>query len=1137
MSAPASTTSSSTWRLELLGVARVVRDGLALEPLDRRSAGLLAVLALDGPTPRSRLAGLLWPDSPEDAARANLRQRLKRLRTALGDELVVPDDILRLRPDVLVDAVQLESLAFTGEYNAALKLEGELLSGFDFDDSPELEEWLIAARERLETARREALSAEAARLEEAGDSSAALRFALELLELDPLSEEAHRQVMRLHALRGDRGNALRTFERCRAVLREELGLEPLPETLELARVIEEGTPLSAGLPPSTGASRPVIPTSVLRPPQLVGREHEWATLEAAWNARQVMIVRGQPGAGKTRLVLDVLRSHGEYAFFEGRPGDESVSYAALSRGLQTVLDGFPLHLEVWERRELSRLVPSLQPDPPPPIASDADKLRFLEAVGQVLERLSDHGVQAVAADDLQFMDNASFEAVLYLSARLTSSTLRLILSYRNGELGPDAESRLQESLQTGRSVIVHLQPLERDAVHQLIESLGVPDALALTERLHQHAGGNPMFVLETVKTLFETNAFGAGLPERLPLPDRIQAVIRRRLDRLSPAALRVARVAAVAGTEFSTALAAHVLDAHPLDLAEPISQLEAAQVMTGNRFAHDLIFESALAGVPNTIRSFIHHRVAQYLENTMHLETVQHDPERLAHHWLGAGDEARAVPALIAAGKRQQAQFELVRSAETLEHAGSILERLGRPSEAFQAYHAALESRGKFDLGETRQRTIDRVIQLAVTPTERALAWRDQAALLSEQTRYEAAVEAATQARDHALEAGDQATVLHTLIGLALALGEAYRNQESFELFMQARDLAEQLGDKQQLAECESSMAVLLDRLDRQREALEYHRRPIEHYRVVGDIRNLTESLASLAGAWNAFGLDQNAIVCLDEARALLPRLGEDRDVQLLVMLNRTAVLTQLCRFSEALELIGPLEQLEATYPGQHRHHIRQFKLELFIHLGQIEAAQAVIAEVKRTPDLPTVRRLYTLLLESLIAPGAHNLPLVLEAESLLSGRRPLARTRLNLAKIPCLPAAEAVVFGRGCIEAGLQSEMENLVLTAETRSVPGLLELGRAEEALALSQRAMQRWQTITPLLAYPGEILLNHHRALEAVQHPDMHSHLEFTLAWVLNIADQHVPAEYREDFLTQNHWNRLILGAAKQYGLTRE
>jgi DNA-binding SARP family transcriptional activator len=1136
MSAPSSTTSSSTWQLELLGVARVVRDGMALESLDRRSAGLLAVLALDGPTPRSRLAGLLWPDSPEDAARANLRQRLKRLRTALGDELVIPDDILRLRPDVLVDAVQLESLAFTGEYSAALKLEGELLAGFDFDDSPELEEWLIATRERLGTARREALAAEASRLEEAGDLSAALRFALQLLELDPLSEEAHRQVMRLHALRGDRANALRAFERCRNVLHEELGLKPLPETLELARVIEQDAPLNSTMLPNTGAPRPAIPTFVLRPPQLVGREREWVALEAAWDARQVMIVRGQPGAGKTRLVLDVLHSHGEHVFFEGRPGDESVSYATLSRGIKAVLDRFPLHLEAWERRELSRLVPFLQPDPPPPIASDAEKLRFLEAVGQVLERLSDHGAQAVAVDDLQFMDSASFEAVLYLSARLTSK-LRLILSYRDGELDPDAESRLRESFQTGRGLIVHLQPLERDAVQQLIESLGVPDALPLTERLHQHAGGNPMFVLETVKTLFETNAFGAGLPERLPLPDRIQAVIRRRLDRLSPAALRMARVAAVSGTEFSTALAAHVLDTHPLDLAEPISQLEAAQVMTSNRFAHDLIFESTLAGVPNTIRSFIHHRVAQYLQNTMHLETVQHDPERLAHHWLGAGDEARAVPALIAAGHRQKAQFELMRSAATLEQAGGILERLGKPTEAFEAYRAALESRDKFDLGETRQHTIDRLIALATTPIERALAWRGQAVLFSESERYQEGIAAARRAHGFALESSDQTIVLEALFGLALALGEAKQHEESLEVFLQSRALARDLQDTARLAHCESSIGVLYDRMNRFSEALDHHRRAIGHFRTIHEPRTLTESLGNLSASLADSGLNSEAITHLDEALTLLGKLGEDRDLQFMIFLNRIAVLISLCRFSEGLELIGTLESLEATYPSQYRHHIRQNKLELLVHLGQSEAARGLAQQIRHTPSIPAGRRIYSFIYESLIEPGPHNLALILEAEAMNPNRGPLSRPSLNVVKMPCLPPQDAFELGQEIIAVALRYEAEHLILTAETRSAQALLALGRAEEALQMSQAAMQRLETRTPVLAYSGEVMFTHHRALETVSHADMHSHLERSLAWVMNINDQHVPTGYREGFLNGNHWNRLILKAANQHGLTHK
>ncbi len=1135
-SPPLSAIPTSVWRLELLGMARVVRDGHALEQLDRRAAGLLAVLALDGPTPRSRLAGLLWPDSPEESARANLRQRLKRLRAALGEELIVPDDILRLRPDVLVDAVQLESLAFTGNYDAAVKLEGELLAGVDFDDCPELEEWLIATRERLRTARREALSAEASRLEQLQDHTSALRFALELLELDPLSEEAHRQVMRLHALRGDRANALRAFERCRVALSQELGLEPLPETLELARMIEEGVPLRSGAPLGSVVSHPAIPLAVLRPPKLVGREREWAALEAAWNARQVMLVRGQPGAGKTRLMLDVLRFHGEYALFEGRPGDENVSYATLARGLKTILEGFPLHLEAWERRELSRLVPSLQSAPPPPITSDAEKLRFLEAVEQVLERLCDHGVQAVAVDDLQFMDNASFEAVLYLSARLTD-TLRLILSYRDGELGPDAESRLQQGVQLGRSVIVQLQPFGQDAVHQLIESLGVPDAPTLTERLHRHAGGNPMFVLETIKTLFETNAFDAGLPERLPLPDRIQAVIRRRLDRLSAEALRLARVAAVSGTEFSTALAAHVLDTHPLDLAEPIGQLEAAQVMKDNRFTHDLIFESTLAGVPNTIRSFIHHRVALYLENTMHLETVQHDPERLAYHWLGAGDEARAVPALIAAGHRQQARFELMRSAETLEQAASILERQGKPSEAFEAYRAALGSRHRFDLGETRHRTIERLIALATTPGEHVQAWREQAMLFSETERYEEGIEAARRAHGFALESSDQTIVLEALFGLALALGEAKQHEESLEAFLQARALARDLQDTARLAHCESSIGVLYDRMNRFSEALDHHRRAIGHFRTIHEPRTLTESLGSLAASLADFGLSSEAITHLDEALALLEKLGEDRDLQFMIFLNRTAVLISLNRYAEALELIGKLESLEAAYPSQFRHHIRQNKLEILVHFGQTEAARALAHQIRNTPGIPKGRRIYSLIHESLIEPGPHNLALILEAEAMNPNRGPLSRPSLHVVKMPCLPPQDAFELGQEIIALAFKYEAENLVLTAETRSAQALLALDRADEALEMSRAAIERLKTRTPALAYPGEVLLTHHRALEAVNHADMRSHLERSLAWVLNIHDRHVPAEYREGFLTGNRWNRLILEAANRHGLTHK
>jgi DNA-binding SARP family transcriptional activator len=202
------------FRLQVLGGAWLESGTTSPVTLERKVAALLTLLALEGPTTRSRMAGLLWADRLEDVARSNLRQCLRRLRNLTGTELVGADDTLRLVPDLRVDALRLESLVFTGEYAPALELEGVLLAGLEYDDCPEFEEWLHSTRDRLENARREALSAEADRLEHEGNLVAALGLASRLLERDPLSEGAHRRVMRLHYLQGDRSSALAAFDRC-----------------------------------------------------------------------------------------------------------------------------------------------------------------------------------------------------------------------------------------------------------------------------------------------------------------------------------------------------------------------------------------------------------------------------------------------------------------------------------------------------------------------------------------------------------------------------------------------------------------------------------------------------------------------------------------------------------------------------------------------------------------------------------------------------------------------------------------------------------------------------------------------------------------------------------------------------------
>jgi predicted ATPase/DNA-binding SARP family transcriptional activator len=288
--------------LALLGRATLVR-GVWQHGLERLAAALVAYLALEGPTPRTMLASLLWPDRTEDVARANLRQRLKRLRDVAGADLISGEETLRLPPDLEVDVVRLESLAFTGEYAGTLAFQGEFLFGYDYADCPELQHWVEVARARLAAVRAEACGAESERLERAGDLNAATALTEQVLALDPYAEGAYRRVMRLRYLGGDRSGALQDFERCKAVLRETFGAEPLPETLALGRLIAQGKAL-------TTVGHRAMPVAHLGLPRLVGRERELQAARGLLQQDEVRLVTftGPGGCGKTQLALAVATS-------------------------------------------------------------------------------------------------------------------------------------------------------------------------------------------------------------------------------------------------------------------------------------------------------------------------------------------------------------------------------------------------------------------------------------------------------------------------------------------------------------------------------------------------------------------------------------------------------------------------------------------------------------------------------------------------------------------------------------------------------------------------------------------------------------------------------------------------------------
>jgi len=197
---------------------------------------LLAFLALDGGTlTRAYVAGSLWIDSSQEAAHANLRTALWRLRRVSCPLVDSTATHLSLAPGVIVDLHSAREAArhaacagpdFGEEQLERVLSAGELLPDW-YDD------WLVIGREQFRQARLHALEALCGSLTRAGHFGKAIEVGLAAVAGEPLRESAHRAVMRAHLAEGNRHEAARQYELCRRAL-APLGLAPSPETHAVA---------------------------------------------------------------------------------------------------------------------------------------------------------------------------------------------------------------------------------------------------------------------------------------------------------------------------------------------------------------------------------------------------------------------------------------------------------------------------------------------------------------------------------------------------------------------------------------------------------------------------------------------------------------------------------------------------------------------------------------------------------------------------------------------------------------------------------------------------------------------------------------------------------------------------------------
>jgi DNA-binding SARP family transcriptional activator len=191
---------------------------------------------------RAFVAGTLWIDYSQEAANANLRTTLWRLRRPPCVLVDATPSRLSLAPSVDVDLHRViavaQRLAFDRcvvppEEVPELTLAGELLPDW-YDD------WVVIERERFRQVRLHALEALCEWLSMQSQYALAVDAGLAAVAGEPLRESAHRAVMRAHLAEGNRVEALRQYRLCRRLLHEQLGLEPTTETELLRDRCEHG---------------------------------------------------------------------------------------------------------------------------------------------------------------------------------------------------------------------------------------------------------------------------------------------------------------------------------------------------------------------------------------------------------------------------------------------------------------------------------------------------------------------------------------------------------------------------------------------------------------------------------------------------------------------------------------------------------------------------------------------------------------------------------------------------------------------------------------------------------------------------------------------------------------------------------